>query len=841
MWDTILSCVRDHLLPMAQDHLLPLLMEASDMIRGFPKEVAELKDELEQIQSSIHEAVRMAAIDEEDNKHVRIKKIRLVKQLMEVAFRMEDAIDEYINHEEQEPRDLGCAALPCEAADFIKTMSLRLQISYKIHPTAQLIGWLENGKGERTVISVVGMGGQGKTTLVRKIFGNKKVIAPFDCCAWIIVSRSYDAERLLRDMLQKFYKYRNESPPHGISTMDREPLIEEVGNYLREKRYVVFFDDVWHTQFWEEIEFAVIDNKIGSRILITTRNLDVAKSCMKSSLVKVHQLQPLTLEKSLELFYKTTFRNLNGRCPKELVNISSKIVEKCKGLPLAIVSIGGVLSGRNRDSFEWKKFSQNLSVKLEKNSRLDVMGKLLGFSYDDLSYYLKSCFLYFGMYPEDYEVRSKRLIRHWIAEGFVKEEIGKNTLEDVAEGYLIELISRNLVQVSSVYIEGKVKACRVHDLLREMILRKCKDLSFCHYVSEDDQSKSSLSGISRRLSIATTSRDLTRNIESSPIRSLLFYTYREIAVPENHVKRISTKYMLKVLDFEDARLKHVPQNLGNLIHLKYLSFKHNGEIEILPKSIGKLQNLETLNIYGTRVCEMPKEISNLKKLRDLLIDFESLKDCCIGGMESLQMLSVVQINDEDGRELIRELGMLRQLRELGLRLSLSAMLNKLPEWIPKLENLVKLTLKWSNLADDPLKSLQNMPILLSLDIWYHGYTGKSMHFQYGGFKKLKRLHLKRLENLNSIIIDGGTLQYLEMFFLSEILQLKILTGIQHLKKLEHLLIDRMPPNIEQSITLHAQGHQIIKHVPLIQIENYYERITYRLGEVVQRSKIALDI
>ncbi|KAJ1405856.1 P-loop containing nucleoside triphosphate hydrolase [Sesbania bispinosa] len=602
-------------------------------------------------------------------------------------------------------------ALPYEAADFIKTMSLRLQIAYKIQyvksrideikerisksddgfevkssleqgpsssrgvtlknfveaptymdeanpivgfeaPRAQLIDWLENGKGDRIVISVVGMGGQGKITLVRKIFDSKK-------------------------MLHKFCKYWNESPP---LTTDRGSLIEEVRKYLKEKR-----------------------------ILITTRNLDVAKSCMKSSLVKVHQLQPLTLEKSLELFCKTTFRDMNGRCPGELVNISSEIVEKCQ--------------------------------ELQKNSRLDVMEKLLGFSYDDLPYHLKSCFLYFGMYPKDYEVRSKRLIRDWIAEGFVKDqELGKNTLEDVAEGYLTELISGSLVQVSSICIDGKVKACRVHDLLRELILRKCKDLSFCHYASEDDRS---ISVLSRRLSIPGTSKDLTRSIESSPIRSLLFFTRRD-ELPEYLVQRILTKYMLKILDFEGANLKHVPDNLGNLIHLKYLSFKCHTKITSLPKSIGKLHNLETLITVGTNMNKMPNEISKLKKLRHLQANSVSLielKDN-IGGMESLQTLSHADI-DEAGVELIRKLGMLKQLRKLSLwdvrkkhasalcssinemrhleklfivayskievidlhfisslpmlrRLVLEVKLNKLPEWIPKLENLVKLTLRWSS-------------------------------------------------------------------------------------------------------------------------------------------------
>jgi len=65
------------------------------------------------------------------------------------------------------------------------------------------------------------------------------------------------------------------------------------------------------------------------------------------------------------------------------------------------------------------------------NSHLIGIQKIVCFSYDYLSYNLKSCLLYFGMYPEDYEVKSKRLIRLWIVEGFVKDEEGK-TLEDIA-------------------------------------------------------------------------------------------------------------------------------------------------------------------------------------------------------------------------------------------------------------------------------------------------------------------------------------------------------------------------------------------------------------------------
>jgi len=881
------------------------------MIRGVPKEVADMKNELESIENSINNADRMTEAEEDNTRDgIKVK----IRQLREASFRIQDVIDEYMICEGQQPHDPGCAALLHETNDFFKTKILRLQIAYKIQdikslvsamkdtsgknhgflqikssltqgssssaanentilnnlreapfyigeaqvvgfeaPRVELVNLLIKGREELTVVSVVGMGGQGKTTLAKIVFDSKEVIEYFDCRVWITASR-HAVEGFLRDILQNIYKQTGEALPCGISEMDRKSLIDKVRDFLQNKRYIILFDEVWNEQFWNEIGFSLIDSKKGSRVLITTRKIDVASSCKRSSFfLEVHDLKPLNHEKSLELFYKKAFFDLKGLCPENLRDVSSKIVEKCEGLPLAIVAIGGLLSTKERYSLhEWEKFSDNLSLELDNNPSIHVITKILGFSFHDLPYNLKQCFLYFGIFPGNSEVNTMRLIKQWVAEGFVKEETGK-MVEEIAEQYLTELIHRSLVLVSSFSSNGKARSCHVHGLIREMILDKIQDLSFCNF-AHDNEDQSVLSLMTRRLTISTSSNTLlSRNVECSNIRSL--HVFKNEELPDSFVESIPSKFkLLKVFDFEDVALnQYVPKNLGDLFHLRYLSFR-NTKVRNLPGSIGKLHNLETLDLRQTMVRKLPKEINKLQKLRHLLaydmskgVGYGIQLNDGIGDIASLQTLREVQA-DHRGVELITDLERLKQLKMLGLtnvkkeytkaicssiyemkhleklyiaaidgdevidflnfdvslhrlqKLRLVGKLERFPYWIRELQNLVKLSLSYSMLTHDPLKSLKDLPNLLYLSILFRAYEGEHLHFQDEGFKSLKQLVFRRLYNLKSIKIGEGALSSLEKFKLVLIPQLmEVPCGVYNLPRLKVCHIINMTDEFEQSI------------------------------------------
>ena len=534
-------------------------------------------------------------------------------------------------------------------------------------PKGELINWLVEGAAERTVILVVGMGGLGKTTLAKKVYDNKKVVERFVCRAWITVSESFKMEMVLQNMIKKFYEAMKEPIPEGMDAMYEISLISLLKKYLEDKRYAIVFYDVWRLEFWRFIKYVLPKNRRGSRVVITTRNVEEGCAIRESRFHHVHNLQPLPHESSWELFCKKAFQG--SCCPSELQKISIDIVKRCAGLPLAIVAIGGALSTKQNNELEWQKFNDSLGSRLETNPHLESITKILSLSYNDWPHYLKPCFLYFAIFPEDYSINCAKLICLWIAEGFVKGKKGMS-LEQRAEEYLNELIHRSLVQLSEEDDVGRIRRCKVHDLMREIILKKAEELSFCHVLGDED---SSFNGKFRRGSVQKGTNTIAMETinRNAQIRSLLPFDMDAVPMPLTGISFTSFK-LLKVLDFEDAPLDSVSEDLGNLFHLSYLSLRGT-KVKMLPKSIGKLQNLQILDLKQSLVDALPVEITKLKMLRHILaysydwtpeVRFLTARGVHmgegIGSMLDLQKLCYVEANN--GRGLIEELGKLRQLR-----------------------------------------------------------------------------------------------------------------------------------------------------------------------------------
>ena len=294
------------------------------------------------------------------------------------------------------------------------------------------------------------------------------------------------------------------------------------------------------------------------------------------------------------------------------------IMKKCKGLPLAIVTIGGFLAKQPKTPMEWKKLNSHISAELEMNQGLRNIKNVLNKSYDGLPYHLKPCFLYLSIFPEDQDIKRNRLVRRWIAEGYSTEVLGKPLIE-TAESHFMELVDRSMILPNkTTYFSKKViNSCQVHDLMREISISKAAEENLVFRLEEDCSSNTI--GTARHLTISANWKgdeaDFESMVDVSRIRSLtVFGKWRQFFISDK-------MRFLRVLDLQDTKglCNHHLEHIGKLVHLRYLSLRGCLGIYHLPDSVGNMRQLQTLDIRLTWIAMLPKTIVKLKQLQYLRI------------------------------------------------------------------------------------------------------------------------------------------------------------------------------------------------------------------------------
>ncbi|KAK4433084.1 putative late blight resistance proteinR1B-16 [Sesamum alatum] len=427
---------------------------------------------------------------------------------------------------------------------------------------------------------------------------------------------------------------------------DIERVEERVYKTLTGRKYLIVMDDVWSKTAWDAVKRLFPDDENGSRIILTTRLLDVATYACSSSYGPPHEMHFLDEAQSWNLLKTKVFKQED--CPTKFERIGWIIARICRGLPLAIVVVARLLAA------------------------------ILSLSYTYLPHHLRPCFLYLGSFPEDHELNASKLIKLWVAEGFLKPSRSKS-LEEAAEEYLDELVKRSLVLVTKKKTNGRIKSCRLHDLVRDLCIRKAEEEKFLvHVMNNYGVSEAESTKYQRRLCISSDMICLTSGTSLRSITCLLESTSLFIS--------LKCWRLLRVLDLRYCDLGSFATEVCELLHLKYLACR---SLMNPPASLSNLQNLQTLHIFRLPKSKLrlPSEIWRMGQLRHLYsLSFDSLPDLeeATFPLENLRTLSEVV----DLKFTQKILKMIPNLKKLGISYRSGG---KEMEWSKyQLDNLVHL-------------------------------------------------------------------------------------------------------------------------------------------------------
>lgn len=603
---------------------------------------------------------------------------------------------------------------------------------------------------------------------------------------------------------------------------------EKIRECLKGERYLVVMDDMWSKKAWDDVKMLFPDNNNGSRIVLTTRLPDVAAYANPSG--PIHAMRFLDENESWHLLRQRVF----GResCPIELEEIGKKIVTRCGGLPLSIVIVAGVLFSIGLYQMFWEQIAEN-------DGELET---ILCLSYTHLPHHLRACFLYMGAFPEDYEINVSKLIKLWAGERFVQPPKGRN-LEESAKEFFDDLVDRSLVLVTSRKYDGRIKSCSLHDMVRDFCIRQAQQekllLPVMDYLPSPILRKHFLPRVlknHRRLSLTSHDLNVKDSVDGSHIRSIICIKQKGYKSVGSVDKFISLR-VLHVLGGDDD-WDWEPGQVFNLIHLTYLAT--HIPTRIVPPTISKLQNLETLIIYRYDVC-LPVEIWRLRQLRHLIsFSFHHLlspegQDLPLEGLQTLSMAKNFVCSERILKMIpnVKVLGIcyseemsymgyhlsdlkhLRRLEKLKLQMysdtSYGASLNYGFPWGLRRLTLSGLRIPWSDMT-----VVGSLPLLQVLKLRNYACDGDLWETNEGEFRSLVVL-----------LIDGSNLR-------------EWITENSHFPRLRHLSIYRCPYLSEipsdigdiptgESIEVDDQNTALLESVKRIKLEQEeYENDLFRV-------------
>ncbi|XP_078154016.1 disease resistance protein RPP13-like [Carex rostrata] len=729
---------------------------------------------------------------------------------------------------------------------------------------------IDTNKMRRDVISIVGAGGSGKTTLAKEVYKSAEVKRHFDISMWLTISQEYKLMDILIKMLEKIRKVHDSERQNK----EEEYFITELNKSMKERKYLIVLDDVWSINVWtDQLQAALPNANNGSRVLITTRFINIPEEIDRIS--KPHVIQPLNEEESKQLLLKKVFPNqFANECPNNLLPLTTEFTKICRGWPLPLVVLGGILSRKNPDHITWDEVMQKMDWQTDGRIFMGVIST----SYEDLPIALKPCFMYFGVFPEDYQIKATTLIQLWIAEGFIRQE-GSKSLEDIAEGYLDELVQRCMVQVSKRSYIGKIKYCHIHDLLRDLAVQKAKESNFLTVVSKNDTNLS-CSTCARRVALHGYGNKMIEQACKKNIRSLINFedvpnfnkfgtlrvlhmgtVSREYFNGTNCLKGLNALTALKYYGLEgDHNWFSIKCNFPTvrffkrspLTYMKNLQTVHtwfcksHGE---LPPSFWGNKQLRHINLsccwnhHQQQTPEGPPSAADLQSLLTLK-GVRARQDWVIElpKFPYLRKLGIDIPEDVAGEPLINSLSNLNHLGSLYLYMEGGNCRMTFPDCISAFRNhnhlysfslewgrwprkeigdctlfpphLVKLTLWRFSFEEDPMPQLEKLPNLKVLNLYgkIDATDGKQMICSRGGFDRLQRLQLY-VRYLEEWKIEEGAMPMLNQLQMASN-WMQIVPDLQYLVNLQELTVDCLD---EFKARLEGEDQWKIKHIPSVKI------------------------